>query len=126
LPARIWINPGTIMARRILNLRGVTIEEAEGLRQALAAADVEFYETPPSAFGISAGSIWIRRNEEFDRAKEVFDAFQDAFAAEARQNHAPESLASYVRRNPGRVAGFTVAALAVLLVMFWPVLHLWG
>lgn len=114
------------MARRILNLRGVTIEEAEGLRQALEAAGVEFYETPPSAFGISVGGIWIRRDEEFDRAKQVFDAFQDAFAAEARENNAPESLADYARRHPGRVAGYTAAALAVLLVMFWPVLHLWG
>lgn len=114
------------MARRILNLRGVTIEEAEGLRQALEAGGVEFYETPPSAFGISAGGIWIRHDEEFDRAKEIFDAFQHAFAAEARENHAPESLADYARRNPGRVAGYTAAALAVLLVMFWPVLHLWG
>lgn len=114
------------MAKRILNLRGVTVEEAEGLREALEAAGVAFYETPPSAFGISAGSIWIRHDEEFDRAKEVFDAFQDVFAAEARENHVPESLATYVRRNPGRVAGYTAAALAVLFVMFWPVLHLWG
>ena len=113
------------MARRILNLRDVTIEEAEGLRQALEAAGVEFYETPPSAFGISAGGIWIRHDEEFDRAKHVFDAFQDAFATEARENRAPESLAAFVRRNPGRVAGYTAAALAVLFVMFWPVLQLW-
>mgnify|MGYP005848775727 CR=1 FL=1 len=114
------------MAKRLLSLRGVTPEESEGLREALATAGVEFYEIPPTAFGISAGSIWIRREEEFDRAKQVFDAFQEAFAASARENHAPESLWSYARRNPGQVAGYTVAALGVLLLMFWPVLHLWG
>lgn len=114
------------MAKRLLSLRAVTPEEAEGLREALAAAGVEFYEIPPTAFGISAGSIWIRRDDEFDRARKVFETFQEAFTAEARENNAPESLWSYARRNPGRVAGYTAAALAVLLVMFWPVLHLWG
>lgn len=114
------------MARRLLDLRGVPPEEADGLRDALEHAGIEYYELPPTAFGISAGSIWIRRTEEFERAKKVFDAFQEAFVADARKDHAPESLWSYVKRNPGRVAGYTAAALGVLLVMFWPVLHLWG
>jgi len=114
------------MAKRLLNLRGVMPEEAEGLRDALDAAGVEFYEIPPTAFGISAGSIWIRRDDEFERAKRVFDAFQEAFVVTARETSTPESLWSYVRRNPGRVAAYTAAALGVLLVMFWPVIHLWG
>ena len=114
------------MAKRLLSLRGVTPEEAEGLREALDAAGVEFYEIPPTAFGISAGSIWIRRPEGFERAKKVFDAFQEAFVISARENQAHVSLWSYFRRNPGRVAGYTAAALGVLLLMFWPVIHLWG
>jgi len=114
------------MAKRLLSLRGVTPEEAEGLREALEAAGVNFYEIPPTAFGISAGSIWIRREAEFERAKKVFDAFQEAFVVSARENQAHESLWTYFRRNPARVAGYTAAALGVLLLMFWPVIHLWG
>lgn len=113
------------MGKRLLSLRGVEPEEAEGLREALAAADLEFYEIPPTAFGISAGSIWIRRDEDLERAKQVFDEFEQVFAKSARQNHTPESLWSYTRRNPRRVVGYMAAALGVLLVMFWPVLHLW-
>lgn len=114
------------MAKRLLSLRGVTQEEAEGLRESLEAAGVDFYEIPPTAFGISAGSIWIRHEEEFERAKKVFDAFQDMLVVSARENYAPESLLSHVRRHPRRVAGYTAAALGVLLLLFWPVLHLWG
>ncbi|HKL52334.1 MAG TPA: DUF6164 family protein [Wenzhouxiangellaceae bacterium] len=113
------------MTKRLLSLRGVTPEETEGLREALEAAGVEFYEIPPTAFGISAGSIWIRREDEFERAKKVFDAFQDAYVVSAREEYTPESLWSYARRNPARVAAYTAAALGVLLVMFWPVLQLW-
>lgn len=114
------------MSRRLLNLRDVSPDEAEGLREALEAAGVDFYEIPPTAFGISAGSIWIRHDHDYPEAKAVFDAFQQEFAQGVRDNHPPESMWSYVRRNPGRVVGYTAAALGVLLVMFWPVLHLWG
>lgn len=114
------------MAKRLLSLRGVTQEEADGLREALDAASVDFYEVPPTAFGISAGSVWIRRDDDFERAKRVFDAFQEALVVTAREQNTAESLWSYARRNPGRVVAYTAAALGVLLVMFWPVFHLWG
>jgi len=114
------------MPRRLASLRGVPPEEAAGLRNALAAAGVDFYEIPPTAFGISAGSIWIRHESDFERARNVFDIFQETFTASARANHRTESLAAYIRRYPFRVAGYTAAAIGVVFVMFWPVIQLWG
>ncbi|MEX0914718.1 MAG: DUF6164 family protein, partial [Wenzhouxiangellaceae bacterium] len=113
------------MSRRLLSLRGVPAEEAQGLREALDAAEVAYYELPPTAFGISAGSIWVRHNHDFKRARIVFDAFQERHAQQARADHVPVSFIVYLRRNPGRVAGYAAAAVLVLLLMFWPVLQLW-
>lgn len=113
------------MSRRLLSLRGVPAEEAQGLREALDAAELEYYELPPTAFGISAGSIWVRHNHDFKRARSVFDAFQERFSSQARERHVPVSFIIYLRRHPGRVAGYAAAALLVLLLMFWPVFQLW-
>ena len=112
------------MARRLLNLRGVSPEEAEGLRAALDRTGIEYYELPPTAFGISAGSIWVRHDRDFRHAREVFDRFQAEFARCARENHVPESFLAYLRRNPRRVVGYTAAAVIILLLMFWPVFQL--
>lgn len=113
------------MSRRLLNLRDVSPEEADGLRAALDAAGLEYYELPPTAFGISAGSIWIRHDHDFVRARAVFDAFQQEFSRGAREEHVPESFMTFLRRNPRRVALFIAAAGLVLLLMFWPVFQLW-
>lgn len=113
------------MSRRLISLRGVSPEEAHGLREALDASGVEYYELPPTAFGISAGSIWILHDDEFERASTVFDTFQATFVRNARKNHSPEPLLAFLRRNPLRAAAYTAAAIAVLLVMFWPVFQLW-
>jgi len=112
------------MARRLLNLRGVSMEEAEGLRDALDHAGIEYYELPPTAFGISAGSIWVRHNHDFPQASAVFDSFQVEFTRRAREHHEPVSFAVHLRRHPGRVVGYTAAAITVLLLMFWPVFQL--
>jgi len=113
------------MAIRLLNLRGVSPEEADGLREALDRAGIEYYELPPTAFGISAGSIWVRHDADCRRAWEVFDDFQTGFVRRAREQRMPESFPDYLRGNPGRVAGYTAAAAMVVVLLFWPVLELW-
>lgn len=113
------------MARRLLDLRGVPPEEAEGLRDALDRAEIEYYELPPTAFGISAGSIWVRHDNDFQRASGIFDNFQHDFTRSARENRVPDSFSARLRRNPGNVVGYIAAAVLILLLMLWPIFQLW-
>jgi hypothetical protein len=113
------------MARRLLNLRDVPDEEVEALREALEASGVTYYETPPSAFGISAGAIWVRDEADWPEARTLFDRFQREYAEAAREAPPVEPFRSQFKRHPGRIIGFTVAALMILLLMFWPVAELW-
>ncbi len=114
------------MAKRLLNLRDVPIAEAEALREALDASDLDYYETPPSAFGISAGGIWIRNDADWDQARELFERFQHDYAEAARNVPSVEPFRTQLKRHPLRIIGFTAAALLIVFLMLWPVLELWA
>ena len=59
------------MAKLLLNLRHVPDDEADDVRAMLDAARIGFYETPPSVFGISAGGIYVRENDDVPEAKRL-------------------------------------------------------
>ena len=59
------------MAVRIFPLRGVPHDEAEGVRQALTRANIDFYETPPSTAGTGDSfleseteAIWVSQDAD--------------------------------------------------------------
>jgi len=114
------------MSRMLLNYRGVPDAEIDGVRAALDDAGIEYYELPPSAFLISAGSLWIRHREDFARASEVHAEFQRDYTRRARRAPPPPGMVEQLRREPLRILGVLVAAIAVLLLFAWPVLHLVG
>jgi hypothetical protein len=114
------------MARRLLDLRGVPDDEHAALRRVLDDAGVDYYELPPSAFGISAGSLWIRDDSEFDKARTVFERFQADWADRARREAPVEPLGLQIRRRPLRIVGYALAALFIVLLMAWPIVELWA
>lgn len=113
------------MAKRLLNLRDVPAEEVEALREALADGGIAYYETPPSAFGISAGAIWIRDDADWAQARALFDRFQQQYASAARNAPRVEPFWRQFKRHPARIIGLAAAALMILVLMFWPVAELW-
>jgi len=111
------------MSRMLLNLRGVPDEEARGLREALDESGILWYEVPPSRWLISAGSIWIRDRDDWPRAREVIDAFQEEYVAQAR-SEPPLRFIDTLRARPAATIGYIFGALFMLWLLFWPVLHL--
>lgn len=114
------------MARQLLNLRDVPHEEADALRAALNDAGLAYYETPASAFGISAGGIWIRDEADWAEARALYDRFQADYARAARDSAVVEPLWTSLRRHPGRFLGRLALVIGILLLMLWPVLELWA
>ena len=55
------------MAKLFLNLRNVPGDEADDVRDLLRANAIDFYETQPSPWGISAGGLWI---EDVDQVRQ--------------------------------------------------------
>jgi hypothetical protein len=87
------------VSRRLLPLRDVPDDEAEDVRGLLREAGIEFHESRSTALGLFAGAIWITHDEQFDRAKRLFDEYQSKRAQSARAEHA-EAL------RKGEVPGF--------------------
>ncbi|PKL96615.1 MAG: hypothetical protein CVV18_01065 [Gammaproteobacteria bacterium HGW-Gammaproteobacteria-8] len=112
------------MNRSLVNLRGVPDQEAEGIRQALREAHIEFYETPASNWLISAGAIWLKNPEDRSRARGVLDEFQQQYLAQARRAPPPPGFFQQLRQRPLEMIGIGLAILFMLFLLAWPILHL--
>jgi len=87
------------MPKRLLPLRDVPEDEAEDVRRLLEEAGIAFHESRPTALGLFPGAIWVSHDEQFERAKRLFDEYQLKRAESARADHA-EAL------RKGEVPGF--------------------
>lgn len=120
------------MAKLLLNLRDVPDDEADDVRRFLDSAEIGYYETRPSLWGISGGGIWIADDADVAEAKRLMAEYQRerqararAVRTEAERTGTAETFAGVLRTQPLRVA-LTVVAIALLLaLMAAPVVLLW-
>ncbi len=109
------------MSKLLLNLRMATDDEAADIRALLDGHDVDWYETQPGFWGISAGAIWLRDLERAGEVKRLLDAYQKQrvvrvraeLEAERREGRAPTFIGE-LRTHPGRML---VQLLAVVLLI---------
>ena len=109
------------MAKLLLNLRHVPDDEADDVRSMLETARIEFYETPPSIWGISAGGIFVKDNADVPEAKRRMAEYQAQRGARVRaereaavRDGTAETFWTVLRAEPLRVV-LTVLAIVLLL-----------
>ena len=115
----------------LMNLRHVPEDESDAVLEMLESHNIEHYQVPPSAFMISAGSIWIKQDEEFDRAKSLFDELQRERAEQAQADWQAQKdegtqpkLLEALSENPGRLLAYVTIAVLIVLFMLTPVVQL--
>jgi hypothetical protein len=117
------------MARLLLNLRHVPDDEVEEIRDLLTEHEILFYETQPSRWGISAGGIWLNRDDDLAQARALMADYQaeraqrkrEEFEA-ARETGEVPGFWQRVRQQPvASLMGlvFIVALLALMVAPFW-------
>lgn len=121
------------MAKLLLNLRHVPEDEANDVCEFLTANRIDFYQTPVSTFGISAGGIWLRDDDDLPRAKRLMADYQRdrqarvrAEVAQARVDGTEQTFADLVREQPLQVAVRIVAIgllLSLLALPAWLILR---
>ncbi len=121
------------MAKLLLNLRHVPDDEADDVREMLRTHDIDFYETPPSMWGIAAGGIFVREDADIAEAKRHMAAYQAQRQARARAEYAAareagtaETFWTVLRAEPGRVVVIFLAIALLLALVALPVFLLRG
>ena len=108
------------MGKLVFKLKSVPEEEAAGVRNALQAAGVEFYETSGGLLGWSLPGIWVKYDSDYDLARERIDEFQQEYVRKVRETRRPAQ-----RMGIWRFLLLVILCAIVLVVFnaFW--LHLW-
>jgi len=79
------------MAKRLFSCSSSNVEEIDYFYARMNEANIESYEVPGSAFGLSKPSLWIKNDEDFPRAKEIFKAHEAEYAQLAREKYQKET-----------------------------------
>jgi hypothetical protein len=117
------------MSRILLNLRHVPDDEADEVRALLREHSIEFYETAPNRWGISAGAIWLREETQASDALRLLSEYQArrslqarADLAAARREGSLETFWMQMRRDPLRVILILVGIAICAALSLWPLL----
>lgn len=84
------------MAKLIFRLNNVPEPEADGVRALLDNHNIEFYETHEGRWGLSVAAIWLKNNDDFSKARELIDDFQQQHRAKMRENYINDKAAGRI------------------------------
>ena len=79
------------MAKRLFSCSSSNIEEIDYFYKVMEENNIECYDVPGSAFGLSKPSLWIRNDEDFPKAKSLFKEHEHTYAALAREKYQQET-----------------------------------
>ena len=120
-----------VMSKLLMNLRNVPDDEADDVRAMLEAEQIEFYETRPSLWGVSAGGIWVTEDAAFADARRAMDVYQQQRSSRARAEYAAAKRAgtadtfwTMLRAEPARVLMSLLGILIALALVVVPFLLL--
>ncbi|MEZ5476697.1 MAG: DUF6164 family protein [Thiolinea sp.] len=119
------------MAAKLISLRNVLEEEAEGIRALLERHRIDYYETPPGNWGVSAPIIWIRDADDLEQAKQLLEQFEAELGERVRSEYQQlrasgqhRTLWDQLRSNPLQVILLLAAAALVLWLSIMPFVQL--
>jgi len=117
----------------LIKLRGVPADEVEEIRQLLARNDVAFFETPPGAWGIIAGGLWLTDDARLAEADRLLRQYQEDRAKRAREEYAcrrekgeVETFWGRLRKQPFQILLYIAIAALILYLSLRPFADLAG
>lgn len=114
----------------LFSLRNVPDDEAEEVRALLEENGIAFYETSGGRWGTAVPALWLEKETELARARQLIDAYQVQRATTQREIYArliAEGRAPRVRdmflANPVR---FVVYLAIIAVLLYFSTKPFWG
>jgi len=118
------------MAVQLFRLRNVPDDEAQEIRDLLGKNKIDYYETPAGNWGISMPAIWLRDDDELERAKELIESYQNLRFEKAKnekqrsrlEGRSP-NLLTVLLASPIQTIIYTALAFVILYFSIKPFLN---
>ena len=119
------------MAALVFRLRHVPDDEVSDVTALLDEAGIDWFETDAGNWGISMPALWVRRDADRDRARELIERYQGARAERLRAERARRradglepTLGARLRERPLASLGALAFCAFVLYVSIEPFVRL--
>ena len=119
------------MSVLLFRLRNVPDDEADDIRELLSTNNLEFYETTAGAWGISTAAIWLKHNDDVDKAKQLVEHYQHERGVSQRESYGQlkesgehKTLWYTFAENPVRFIAYLALAALIIYVSIKPFLSL--
>lgn len=119
------------MSKLLFRLRNVPDDEAEEVRALLTNHHIDYYETSAGNWGVSMPAIWVKDEYQFQQAKELLDAYQQARSIRIREEYARlkregknKTVLDSFRENPLLFIAYVLIVLALLYLPFKLIMEL--
>jgi len=113
----------------LFRLRNVPDDEITDVRELLDTHHINYYETTAGNWGISMPGLWLRDNQDYDRARALLDEYQAARQQTMRECYLEDRAAgraethwSLLRREPVKVVSYLLlitVTLVISIVIFY-------
>jgi len=115
------------MAVLIFKLRYVPDDEAHEIRELLIDNEIDFYETSAGAFGISMPGLWLNKEEQLQKARQLIDEYQQLRQDRARADYEQGSIRTFMdmfKEAPVRTISIILAIMLVCYFMIFTFFNL--
>lgn len=119
------------MAIQLVKLRNVPADELEELHALMAENEIEVYETSAGNWGISMPALWLRHDEQYDRAKALLEQYEEerflrvrSEYEELKQEGKARTFLDIARENPFRYIAYLVMIVVLVYISLVPFLSL--
>lgn len=106
------------MSILLFRLNDVPGDEAHEVRELLDTHEIAFYETSAGNWGVSVAAIWLYHDEDFVRARQLLDEYQQLRALTQRQLYQQQPCDGFWRHNLRKPLQFFCYCAALALVAY--------
>ncbi len=120
------------MSKLLFSFRGVPEDEAFEVRELLTVNNIDFYETTAGNWGVSMPALWLKHNEDIDKANQLLHEYQTLRAKTQREIYIQlkkegknEQWFDILKQKPIRFFIY-VGAIAFIIYLYFRMLSEFG